>query len=115
VKSDTGQLVTVRLVDNVRVSARSGADLYAITPNAFVGTTAIPQPDGTLLAVDAHVFPESMRGTGEGHRPMDTEPGSTMTNATVTSVAMAGRAASHNTLTNAVVASASGTERRITL
>jgi len=117
IKTGAGQVVTVRLADNVRVSARAAATLGAITPGTFVGTTAIPQPDGTLSAVEVHIFPESMRGTGEGHRPMDTEPGSTMTNATVTSVAAAGKATAPNTMTNATVANvaASGPERRITL
>jgi hypothetical protein len=50
----------------------------------FVATTAKPQADGTLLASEVRVFPESLRGTGEGHRPMDA--GNTMTNATVASV-----------------------------
>jgi hypothetical protein len=117
VKTGAGQVVTVRLADNVRVSARSAADLRAITPGTFIGTTAKPQPDGTLSAVEVHIFPESMRGTGEGHRPMDTEPGSTMTNATVTSVAAAGMGAPRNTMTNATVAdvAASGPGLRITL
>lgn len=117
VKTGAGQLITVRLADNARVSARSAAKLEAITSGAFIGTTAIPQPDGTLSAVEVHIFPESMRGTGEGHRPMDTAPGSTMTNATVTSVTAAGKAAPRNTMTNATVANvaASGPGRRITL
>src|SRR6478672_5250250 len=90
VKTNAGQVVTVRMTDNLRVSARGPADLGSIAPGAFIGTTAVAQPDGTLKAVEVHVFPESMRGTGEGHRPMETEqPGSTMTNATVTSVAPA--------------------------
>lgn len=117
VKTGTGQVVTVRLADNVRVSARSAADPGAIASGAFIGTTAIPQPDGTLSAVEVHVFPESMRGAGEGHRPMDTEPGSTMTNATVTSVTPAASASPRNTMTSATVANvaASGPGRRITL
>ena len=87
VKTSAGQMVTVRMADNVRVSARSAASPDALASGAFIGTTAVEQPDGTLKAVEVHVFPESMRGTGEGHRPMDTEPGSTMTNATVANVA----------------------------
>ena len=79
VKTRAGQMVTVRMADNVRVSARSAASPDALATGAFIGTTAVEQPDGTLKAVEVHVFPESMRGTGEGHRPMDTEPGSTMT------------------------------------
>jgi hypothetical protein len=61
-------------------------DPSAIQTGIFVGTTAMPGPDGTLSAVEVHVFPESARGTGEGHRPWDLLPNSTMTNATVTSV-----------------------------
>jgi hypothetical protein len=117
VKTATGQVVTVRLADNVRISARSAADLGALAPGAFIGTTAIAQSDGTLKAVEVHVFPESMRGTGEGHRPMDAKPGSTMTNATVTNVTATGKVPPRNTTTNATVASvaASGPGRRITL
>jgi hypothetical protein len=116
VKTGSGSVVTVRLADSVRVSARSAADLSAIVAGTFIGTTAIPQPDGTLSAVEVHIFPESMRGTGEGHRPMDTEPGSTMTNATVTSVGPAGRKAT-STMTNATVSdvATSGSARRISL
>jgi hypothetical protein len=52
----------------------------------------VPQADGTLRAVEVHVFPDSMRGTGEGHRPWDLQPGSTMTNATVAKVDESGGA-----------------------
>jgi len=116
VKTGSGSVVTVRIADSVRVSARSGSDLGAIVAGTFIGTTAIPQPDGTLSAVEVHIFPESMRGTGEGHRPMETEPGSTMTNATVTSVAPAGRRVT-STMTNATVAdiATSSSARRISL
>jgi len=64
-----------------------------------------------------HVFPESMRGTGEGHRPMDTEPGSTMTNATVTNVTAAPKSAPRSTMTNATVANVApgGSARKLTL
>ena len=103
VKSTAGQVVAVRLPDNVRISARSPADLTKVTQGAFVGTTAVPQSDGTLLAREVHVFPESMRGTGEGHRPMDTELGSTMTNATVSRVGPS-RPEQKSTMTNATVA-----------
>ena len=61
-------------------------DPSPIQAGTFVGTTAVPGPDGTLSAVEVHVFPESARGTGEGHRPWDLLPNSTMTNATVTSI-----------------------------
>jgi hypothetical protein len=118
VKTNAGQTVTVRMADNVRVSARGPADLASIAPGSFIGTTAVAQPDGTLKAVEVHVFPESMRGTGEGHRQMETEqPGSTMTNATVTSVAPAKAAPPRSTMTNATVANVApgGSARKLTL
>jgi hypothetical protein len=74
---------------------------------AFIGTTAVPQPDGTLRAIEVHVFPDSMRGTGEGHRPWDLRPGSTMTNATVSKMATA-EGKSSSTMTNATVAKVAG-------
>jgi hypothetical protein len=49
----------------------------------------MPQPDGSLNAVEVHIFPESMRGTGEGHYPWDLQPQSTMTNANVEQVVSA--------------------------
>jgi hypothetical protein len=118
-KADSGQRVAVKLADRYTVSARSHADWTKIIPGAFLGTTAVPGPDGTLTAVEVHVFPESMRGTGEGHRPMDAAPGSTMTNATVASVAVGAQAsaAAGRTMTNATVAAIAGgdQERRMTL
>jgi hypothetical protein len=118
VKTLSGAVLTVKLADNVRVSARSASSLAAITSNTFLGTTAVPQADGTLIASEVHIFPESMRGTGEGHRPMDTEPGATMTNATVTNVAAASKGTvARSTMTNATVANvaAGGGSQRITL
>lgn len=60
--------------------------LEDIKPGSFIGSAAMPQPDGTQRALEVHVFPESMRGTGEGHRPFDLQPQSTMTNGSVGSV-----------------------------
>jgi len=54
-----------------------------IKPGSFIGTVATQEPDGMLRASEVQVFPESMRGTGEGHRPWDLGPNSTMTNGTV--------------------------------
>jgi hypothetical protein len=63
--------------------------LDAIKPNSFVGAGSLPQPDGTQRAVEVLVFPEAMRGTGEGFRPWDYMPNGTMTNATVSALAAA--------------------------
>jgi hypothetical protein len=54
-----------------------------VKQGVFVGITAMPQPDGTQKAIEVHIFPEAMRGRGEGHRPWDLVPNSTMTNANV--------------------------------
>jgi hypothetical protein len=55
-----------------------------IQMNSFVGVAAMPQPDGTIKAVEVSVFAEPLRGTAEGHYPWDLMPGSSMTNAAVT-------------------------------
>jgi hypothetical protein len=58
------------------VTAASRSDLKS---NAFIGVAAVPDGD-ELKALEVQIFPESMRGTGEGFRPFDLAPGSTMTN-----------------------------------
>ena len=73
----------VKLADKARVAPWSARSIADIKPGPFVGITAMPQPDGTQKAVEIHIFPEAMRGTGEGHRPWDLMPNSTMTNAKV--------------------------------
>jgi uncharacterized protein Veg len=83
VKARNGRDLTVKLADKVRVMALVPATIADIKPNSYIGITAMPQPDGTQRAIAIHIFPEAMRGTGEGHRPWDREPGSTMTNAAV--------------------------------
>ncbi len=111
VKSRTGQTVKLELGGNTRVTIADKADLGDVRDGTFIGTTAVSQPDGTLRALEVHVFPDSMRGTGEGHRPWDLKPGSTMTNATVASVDEGGKAPS--TMTNATVSGVAG--RNLTL
>ena len=74
-ESAAGRETIVKLPQNVRVSLRVPASLDAIKPGTFVGTAATPGPNGTLVASEVHIFPESMRGTGEGHRPMPSMPG----------------------------------------
>src|SRR5215470_9876692 len=83
VKSREGATVKVVLKDNALISGVEKAMLSDIKQNSFVGITAMPQPDGTQKAVEVHIFPEARRGAGEGHRPWDLVPNSTMTNANV--------------------------------
>jgi hypothetical protein len=59
------------------------ARIEDIKPGSYIGTAALPRPNGTLMATEMHVFPENMRGVREGHRPWDLQPESTMTNGTV--------------------------------
>jgi len=103
VSGPAGQPQKLKLGDKARVSLATRADLGAVAKDAFVGTTAVEAKDGSLRAVEVHVFPEAMRGAGEGHRPWDLKPGSTMTNATVSGVAAAPPGAP-STMTNATVA-----------
>jgi hypothetical protein len=78
--------VLVRFPEDVRVGGVAAAQLSDITAGSYVGTTAVKQSDGALKALEVHIFPESARGTGEGHRPWDLQPGSSMTNANVEKV-----------------------------
>jgi hypothetical protein len=78
--------VLVKIADNIRIGAVESAKLSDIGAGNYVGATSVRQSDGTLKALEVHIFPESSRGTGEGHRPWDLQPGSTMTNANVEKV-----------------------------
>jgi hypothetical protein len=83
VKARDGRDVVVKLDDDYTVSVVIKAALTDIKPNSFIGTAAMPLPDGRLKALEIHIFPEAMRGTGEGFRDFDLQPKSTMTNAAV--------------------------------
>ena len=87
VKARDGAMLTVNVPDNVRVMNFVKASLADIKPNSYIGVTAMPQPDGSQKAIAIHIFLEAQRGTGEGHRPWDLRPGSTMTNAAVETTA----------------------------
>ena len=86
IKERNGETITLALADNLAVNEVLPLDPAAIQSGKFVGTAAMPAADGTLAALEVLVFPEAARGTGEGHSPWDLQPGSTMTNATVTAV-----------------------------
>jgi hypothetical protein len=83
VKSRGGEDFKLRMGSDMRVVGIVKISLSDIKVGSFIGTTTVPGPDGGANAVEVHVFPESMRGTGEGSRPFDLRPNSTMTNATV--------------------------------
>jgi outer membrane lipoprotein SlyB len=85
IKSRDGSDLNVKLAENARVLALVKASRADIKPGSYIGVTAMPEADGTQRAIAIHIFPEAMRGTGEGHRPWDLRPNSTMTNAAVES------------------------------
>jgi hypothetical protein len=78
-----GDVATIELAQMTAVFGVSKATLADLKPGAFIGVGAIPQLDGSQRAIQVTVFAESQRGTGEGHRPWDARPNSTMTNGTV--------------------------------
>jgi hypothetical protein len=83
VKGRDGAPLKVKLADDVKVLAVDRKSMDDVKQGVFVGITAMPQPDGTQKAVEIHIFPEALRGMGEGHRPWDLMPNSTMTNANI--------------------------------
>jgi hypothetical protein len=83
VKSREGQTLTIALADNLAVRGLVKVSLADVKTGAYIGVSAMPQSDGTERALHIHIFPEAMRGAGEGYRPFDVRPGSTMTNAAV--------------------------------
>src|SRR5438067_3565019 len=83
VKARSGETLKVTVPDNVVVVGIAKASLADITSGKFIGTTTVGQRDGALVAEEVHIFPEAMRGTGEGHRDWDLRPQSKMTNASV--------------------------------
>ncbi len=80
-----GEKISVMLNDQTRILSVSKGTLDDIKPDSFIGTAAVPQPDGTLKALEVHVFAASLRGTGEGHSAWESADGKidTMTNGTV--------------------------------
>jgi hypothetical protein len=86
VKARTGESLTVLLADNYTVGAVVKRDLSAVVPGTYIGTATLQRPDGTLQSLEVLVFPEAARGSNEGHYPWDLQPGSMMTNATVSEV-----------------------------
>ena len=83
IKSASGPL-TLKLADNALIVGVAKASVADIKEGSYIGSGAIPQPDGTQKAVEVHIFHESMRGTGDGHRPgWPGVPNGTMTNGAV--------------------------------
>ncbi len=88
-KSSDGAEVKLTLTENAMIIAVVKASMADIKEGTFLGSAAMPQPDGSQKALEVHIFPEEMRGTGEGHRPYSPVPNSTMTNGAVSSATVA--------------------------
>jgi hypothetical protein len=89
-KSSDGAEVKLTLTENAMIIAVVKASMADIKEGTFLGSAAMPQPDGSQKALEVHIFPEQMRGTGEGHRPYTPVPNSTMTNGATSGAAVAG-------------------------
>jgi hypothetical protein len=83
VKNRDGAELKLTVTDNPLFVAISPSTITDIKPGMFNGSAAMMQPDGTQKAIEVHIFPESMRGTGEGHYDWDLKPQSKMTNGNV--------------------------------
>src|SRR3954469_17996546 len=83
VRSREGAEIKLTVTDNPLYVAIAPATMADIKPGMFVGSAGMMQDDGTQKAIEVHIFPESMRGTGEGHYDWDLLPKSKMTNANV--------------------------------
>src|SRR6266446_9923088 len=91
VKANNGQSMNVKLADNYVVVGIAKASLADVAGGKFIGTTTLGERDGALVAIEVHIFPENMRGTGEGHYDWDLRPTSKMTNANVANVTSMGK------------------------
>ena len=85
-KTRGGEVVELALAPTVTFSETYPVKLEDIKPGSFIGSGAMPQADGSQLALAVTLFPESARGSGEGHYPFEAVPQATMTNATVAEV-----------------------------
>ena len=83
VRTRAGEERKVRLGPKTRFVLVVPATLADVKPSSFIGVAAMPGENGEQKAMEVHIFPEAMRGTGEGFRPFDLAPGSTMTNGNI--------------------------------
>ena len=110
VAAPTGN-VTVALTQPVTVFSRQAATLADVKDNVFIGVTTVKQPDGTERATEIHIFPEELRGLGEGSRMMTQNAGGAgnrMTNGAVSSSRMTNGSASQSRMSNGNVTASNG-------
>jgi hypothetical protein len=83
VHANSGENVVITLTTDTKIRAVTLANIEDIKPGSYIGSAAVPQDDGTLKALEVHVFPPELAGSGDGHRPFDLAKGSSMTNGSV--------------------------------
>lgn len=83
IHSNRGEDLQVALTPDTQIRGVTLAQVSEIKPGSYIGSAAVPLPDGSLKALEVHVFPPAMAGTGDGHRAFDLTPDSTMTNGSV--------------------------------
>jgi hypothetical protein len=89
-KASDGAEHKLTLTGNATIVAVVKSSMAEVKEGVFLGSAAMPQPDGSQKALEVHIFPEQMRGTGEGHRPYAPVPNSTMTNGTASGATVVG-------------------------
>lgn len=111
VKSAAGKNVSVSVPANARIIESVKASLADIKQGDFIGSAAVKQAKGggVLRAQEVHIFPASMRGAGEGHRPMGPNPNRTMTNGNVAAI----RSPATRSMTNGTVSRVSGSASKV--
>jgi len=83
VKARNGDELKIKLAEKAGISAVVAATLADIKPGTYVGIAGMPQADGSQRALEVLLFPEAMRGAGDGHYGWDLQASSTMTNGNV--------------------------------
>jgi hypothetical protein len=107
-KTDTGS-VTVRLTQPFHFYTRAASDISHVNDNSLIGVTTVKQTDGSERAAEIHIFPEELRGVGEGSRMMAPSGGaSRMTNGNVSESRMTNGTASQSRMSNGNVSSTNG-------
>src|SRR5713101_9089318 len=71
--SQTGP-VTIHLGRSLKIYKRTPSDLAHVNGESFVGVTSVKQPDGSERATNINIFPEDLRGIGEGSYLMNPNP-----------------------------------------
>jgi hypothetical protein len=107
-KADTGS-VTVVMAQPFHLYVRAPSDLSHVKESTFIGVTTVKQPDGSERATEIHIFPEELRGVGEGSRMMSPNANaSRMTNGNVSQSRMTNGTASQSRMSNGNVSSTNG-------